>query len=419
MRTTSRKTTPALSPNSSAPWPRSVRGLLLGTALTRCTSYAYPFLAYWTTTVAGQGAAAAGWIVAAYGLGWLVGQGLVGWACDVLGPRCTLVAGMLLGAAALGVMSVALSLPVLALSAVGAGLASDAPRPVVGAVVAAELPDHAARDKATTWRHGALNLGSAVTGATGGLLADRIGLRPLLWVDAAGCLLFAGIAVGVLPRTTAHHRRQQPGSYRSVVRDRGLLLLLVATLGALTCAISLFGALPLVMTHRGMPAASYGWVQVANAVAAVIVTGASASWLGRRGARGPMVGILAGGSVVLGVTLAAAVLAPTAIGIAAAVALAIPGEVGATVAASDILNRLAPAHLRGRYQGMLGATFALAGVVSPLLGSWALATGGPPAVAGALLLAGLGGAALCVPLARHLHNRQLTGEAPAIKRPAA
>lgn len=392
------------SASSWRTWPRSVRLLLLGTMLSRATTFAYGFLAY-LVTFRGHGAGATGWVLAAFGGGWLAGQAVTGWAADVFGPRVTLLVGMLLGTGALLELSCTQSVAGLVVGAVGAGIASDAPRPVVGVVVARDVPDDAGRAAAAAWRHGAQNIGAALTGAVGGLVADRIGLVPLFVVNALGCVAFAVLAVVALPGGRPPAATFGTGGYRRALSDPALRLLLVPSLGGLVCVLAMTGALPLVMSSEGLSAGDYGWVQVCNSVTVVLLTWMTAPWLSRRAGRArPMVGVLAGSALLLGLALAAAILARTVPGIALAVAVSIPGEIALMVSAGDILTRIAPPALRGRYQGVWGMTLAAAGVLSPLLVSAALQHGGRGAAAGVLAVAGAGGAAACLPLARSLHR---------------
>lgn len=112
--------------------------LLGGNLLVRSAGFGYPFLAYHVAG-RGHGAGAVGAVVAAYGLGWAVGQLLCGWLVDRVGARVTLVSTMLVAAAVLVLMAGLHTVPGLLVGAMIAGLVCDAPRPVLGAVIAAPI----------------------------------------------------------------------------------------------------------------------------------------------------------------------------------------------------------------------------------------------------------------------------------------
>lgn len=114
--------------------------LLGGNLLVRSAGFGYPFLAYHVAG-RGHGAGAVGAVVAAYGLGWAVGQLLCGWLVDRVGARVTLVSTMLVAAAVLVLMAGLHTVPGLLVGAMIAGLVCDAPRPVLGAVIAELVAD--------------------------------------------------------------------------------------------------------------------------------------------------------------------------------------------------------------------------------------------------------------------------------------
>lgn len=144
--------------------------LLGGNLLVRSAGFGYPFLAYHVAG-RGHGAGAVGAVVAAYGLGWAVGQLLCGWLVDRVGARVTLVSTMLVAAAVLVLMAGLHTVPGLLVGAMIAGLVCDAPRPVLGAVIAELVADPQRRAQLDGWRYGwVLNIGAAITGGVGGVV---------------------------------------------------------------------------------------------------------------------------------------------------------------------------------------------------------------------------------------------------------
>ncbi|MGW6602252.1 MFS transporter [Streptomyces sp. NPDC055036] len=375
--------------------------MLIATFAVRAAGFVYPYLAYHVSE-RDDGARNVSLILALFGAGWLVGQIVCGALADRIGRRATLAGAMVLAAAVFPVLAQSQTVAGLAAAAFVSGAVYDAPRPIVSAVIADTVPDEATRARIAGWRHFATNLGAAATGAVGGVLAVPLGFPALFLVNAAVCALFAGVALKTVPRhtrSTSAVRSVRSRGYRAAFGDMRLILLWVASVCAFVPVTALYSVLPLMMTQDALPASAYGWSQAAGAVAVLILSPLLNPWLARRASGpAPMVGLLAGGAVVLGLGMGSAGLASTSVGYAAAVVLATPGEIVAFVAAADILNRISPPHARGLYAGIAGTSLAAAVLLAPLLAGWCLAAGGHLFVAVALTGCGLIGAAVCLPL---------------------
>ncbi|MGW0881400.1 MFS transporter [Streptomyces sp. NPDC002671] len=373
--------------------------LVLGAGGLRAAGFSYPFLAYRLDEV-GFTTAATSSMLALYGLGWLAGQLLWGRLADVLGRRSTLVSAMVMAAVILPLLTLVTSPVAIGTAVLAAGAVYDAPRPVISAAVAAEVPDEGQRAAITGWRHFAINVGAAVTGATGGLLADHTGVALLFWINAGACLAFAVVVRRYVGPDQPYPSRPAAGhtGHPSVVRDARLWLLWLASVLALTPVAGLFSIMPLLMGRAGMPASAYGWTQVASAAAVLLLSVPLNRWLRNQARRSTMVRHLAVSSVILGAGIGSAGLASTTIEYAAAAAAAVPGEVIVFVAASAVTDQIAPPHARGLYAGIWGTTLATAIICAPLLAGWSLAHGGPGLVGLTTLCCGIAGAAVCVPL---------------------
>ncbi|MFE5847617.1 MFS transporter [Streptomyces niveus] len=390
------------APQRSA-WPDAVWALLIGTFAVRAAGFVYPYLAYFLTEH--DAAAQTTLILALFGAGWLTGQVVCGALTDRIGRRATLVGAMATAAVVFPILAQSRTVAALAAASFVAGCVYDAPRPIVSAVIADTVPDEPTRARIAGWRHFAVNLGAATTGAVGGVLAAPLGLPALFFINAGVCGLFAVLAWIVLsPAPRASSARPQ-GNYRDAFGDVRLLLLWLASVCALVPVAALYSVLPVMMAVDGLPASAYGWSQAAGAAAVLVLSPALNGPLARRAAgASPMVGLLAAGSVLLGVGMGSAGFASTTVGYAAAVVLAVPGEIVLFVAAADILNRISPADARGLYAGIWGTTLAAAVLLAPLLAGWCLAAGGHLLVAAALTGCGLAGAAACLPLKALTHR---------------
>ncbi|MER5696127.1 MFS transporter [Streptomyces mirabilis] len=395
---------PAPPLNSPSPqpaprrWPPVIWALLAIIFAVRAGGFVYPYLSYRLDGLH-MTSASTGTVLAAFGLGYLVGQVLCGWLADRIGRRATLVAAMLLAAAVFPLLAQVHTAFALTAAAAVAGLVYDAPRPIVSALVADEIDDEEDRTRITGWRHFATNVGAATTGAVGGALAGPVGIAFLFWVNGAVCAVVAVVALRVLPpsRPAAMIQRSSRGG---AIRDVRLWVLWLASLLTLIPVGALFSTLPLMMARDQLPAAAYGWTQIASAGAVLALSPLLNPVLARRAARpAPMVGPLALSALVLGTGIGMAGAASTTIGYSAAAVLAVPGEIIAFVAATDIVNRISPADARATYAGIWGTTLAAAIMCAPLLASWSLAHGGTQLAAWTTFACGVLGAAVCLPLA--------------------
>jgi MFS family permease len=335
---------------------------------------------------------------------------------DRIGRRATLVGSMTAATVIFPVLAQVHTLTALAVSAFLAGVCYDAPRPIVSALIADSVPDEPTRAKIAGWRHFAVNLGAACTGAVGGLLAESVGTAPLFWANAGACALFAAAAWQFLPARTGA-RAPANGNYQAAFSDLRLLLLWLVSVCALIPVAALYSVLPVMMAQDHLPVSAYGYSQVAGAIAVLVLSPLLNPWLARRAiGNGPMVGLLAVSAVILGAGMGSAGLTSHPVGYAAAVTVAVPGEIIAFVAAANIVNLIAPAHSRGLYAGIWGTTLAVAVIGAPLLAGWALDAAGHAGVALALTACGVAGAAVCLPLAALVHRHPSL--AHAISQPA-
>lgn len=413
-------TLPATRPPSVQTTPSNGRSdnarvwvLVVGAGAVRAAGFSYPFLSYRLADLGFSTKGISG-VLALYGVGWLAGQILWGRLADVLGRRSTLVSAMLLAAVVLPLLAEVSDPFAVGAAAIVAGVVYDAPRPVVSAVVADEIRDDATRARVTGWRHFAINVGAAITGATGGLLADSTGLPFLFWINALACAAFALVALRYMEADSAGALTPVPGGsgVRSALRDVRLWLLWLASLLALTPVAGTFSIMPLLMERNGLPASAYGWTQVASAAAVLLLSLPLNGWLARKTRSSSMVSLLAASSLVLGAGIGSAGLASTTLQYAAAAAAAVPGEIVAFVAATAIVDRIAPPHARGLYAGIWGSTLASAIILAPTLAGWSLSQGGPGLVGITTFFCGVLGAVVCLPLALLLRQGGATRRMP-------
>ena len=99
-------------------------------------------------------------------------------------------------------------------------------------------------------------------------------------------------------------------------------------------------------------------------------------------------------------------LAHSTLGFAAAVTVAVPGEITLYVVVTELVTLLAPPHAVGIYHGAFGSTFGASVILAPLLAGWAMSQGGNSAAGLSIVACGGCGALLCLPLHFAMRGRQ-------------
>jgi predicted MFS family arabinose efflux permease len=198
-------------------------------------------------------------------------------------------------------------------------------------------------------------------------------LRATLFVAGGAVLAYLLIAWGALPETRPTQREgEAPARFREAARDRVLVLLVLAS--GLTAVIYglLETAVPVFLhDDRGLALASWGLIFGLNPLLVAVFQYPIA----RRAARQSTRAVLAASGIVMGAALALLWPFEGAVVVAVAIVLFTLGEMLGFPVAFAAAADLAPARLRGSYQGALNLAFE---------GAWA------PAALGGLWLVGIG-----------------------------
>jgi MFS family permease len=330
-------------------FPNEIWLLLGGNLLVRAVGFAYPFMTY---LVAAQGhrAETAGAVLAVFGIGSVVGHLVCGSLLDRLGRRSTIVTAMLLAAVVLVLMSWAHSVPALLGGAAMIGLVFDTPRSVLGAAISELILDPATRAKVDAWRYGwVANVGAAIAAGAGGLFADWIGIPALYLCNGIACAAFAAAALYWMPPGDSRPALAAKTTYRQAFSDGRLVLLFGSSVTVLTAFMGLVVTVPMLMSARGLSAGAWGLVQLVNALTVIAVTPVITRWLSRRIAVRLRLDIAAVAAVCTTGCLCAAAFASTTADFCAVAAACAPGQIAWFVAAADVVHRIAPPALRGRY----------------------------------------------------------------------
>lgn len=362
--------------------------LWAGLLFNRAGVFVQPLLTFYLTRERGMRLAGAALVVSIYGAGSVTGSLLGGQLADRLGRRATLLGSAVAGAAGLVLLGLARADWAIAAAAFTLALVWDAHRPAVHAMVA-DLVQPADRARAFGLQYVAVNLGFAIAPAVAGWLA-ALGYAPLFAAAAVVQLAWAVFVWLALPETrpevavSAAAGAGLGAALRDGVYVRFLVLCVLLTL----LPHQGFVALSAWMGSQGHSEATFGSTIALNGLLIVLVQPWVAEAVGRR----DVPAVFAVASVLYGVGFALHGVHPAVVVHALAVATWTLGEVLVAPVQATVAAALAPPEARGRYQGLMGTSFAVAGTIAPLLGAAVMETWGGRA----LWFGSLGVGAACV-----------------------
>jgi MFS family permease len=352
-------------------WGRTTEGLsgpfwivVAGTLVNRVGQFVQTFLALYLAGPRDLDTSTVGVVVAAFGFGAFLSQPIGGYLADQIGRRLTLTLGMVGTAAAFLLLAAVRDLVLIGIAAGLAGLVLDLYRPAVQAIVA-DLVEPRHRPRAFAFLYWAVNIGVAFSGVAGGYLAER-SYWLLFVLDAISCLVFAGLILRYVPETHRPATGDGDRGYRPVLRD-GLLWGLIGTtfLGAVVYMQSLI-TLPLAVRADGHGPDGFGLVYAVNPIAVILVQPLVLWAIDRL----PAIPLLAGSAIVMGVGFGLTSFADSLVAFGLTVIVWTLGEIGFNAVEPALIANIAPADLRGRYNGAVGVSFGAAAFVAPLLGTW-------------------------------------------------
>jgi MFS family permease len=339
--------------------------LWAGTLVNRAGAFVLPFLAFYLTDELDLTPSFVGLVLGAFGLGSTLAALVGGVLADRLGRRPVLLGSQLSTAATLVVLGFTTgSAGVLVLVGL-LGLTSNTSRPAFSAMTTDIVPP-ADRVRAFSLNYWAINLGFAIAPVLGGVLASS-GYLTLFLVDAGTTLVFAVLVFLRVPESRPEvvvTEGERPGSMADVLRDRVFLTFVLLTFCFAVVFMQHLSSLPVQMGDDGLSPSQYGAVIALNGAMIVLVTVPLTRWLQAY----PRSRVLAVSSVFVGLGFGATAWASSVPAYAATVAIWTVGEVIGAAVGPSVVADLAPAALRGRYQGVFGFSFATASLVAPLAG---------------------------------------------------
>jgi MFS family permease len=343
--------------------PRSAWILFAGMFINRFGGFVVPFLTLYLTS-RGYSADQAGLAIGAYGIGHMAASLVGGHLADRIGRRETIVLSMFAAAIAMLLLSQARALPLIIGLTLLTGLASETYRPASSALLTDIVPP-GQRLTAFAALRMSFNAGFAFGPATAGLLAGW-GYIWLFVGDALTSVLFGLVALLALPRGV--HRSGNGADWSDVLKvarsDRRFQQLLVANFGVSLIFMQIASTFGLYVTHLGFSPATYGAVISLNGLLIVFCELPLITFTRRFAARR----VMALGYALIAVGFAANYFARSIPALIACMFVLTVGEMLALPVASAYLADLAPPHMRGRYLGMSGLTWASALIIGPALG---------------------------------------------------
>lgn len=347
--------------------PRVFWTMLAGMFVNRLASFVATFLALYLVRERGFAPDAAGRVVALFGAGVLVAGPLGGTLADAIGRRATMLLSFVLGALSVGTIGFLRDPTLLAVFTFLAAATSELYRPAMSAAIADVVPfEHRAR--AWGLAYWVINLGWTFGLVLGGALAAR-SFTALFLVDAATTLAFAAVVAARVPETrpAGTHAHSPLAGLARVFVDRTFVVFLVLNLAALVVFVQFQLAVPIDMNAHGVGPGTFAALLSVNGLGVVLLQPFVGPLLARRdGARLLAVSALLIGAG-FGVNALADFLPPLPVYLAG-VALWTVGEVVGFPAAAAIVADLAPAELRGRYQGAFSMSWGVAFTIAPVLG---------------------------------------------------
>ncbi|TCN29988.1 putative MFS family arabinose efflux permease [Kribbella orskensis] len=350
----------------------------------------------------GYSAGAAGLVLGVSGLGNVLGNTVGGYLADKIGRRWTIVVSAVPTAGLTAIVPSLGSFPIIVTVVGLIGVTSQIYRPAAAAVLLDSVTTNQQRLAAFAVFRFALNIGAALGGVIGGVLASTSYVGLFLG-NAAACLLF-GVVVAVLlrdapqPRSDQHDADTQADravGYRQALADRTLVRFLLMTLVGEFVYIQCTVGLPLHVSDVGLSARDFGLLIGLNGLVVLVLelptTGAVSRYRPEY--------VLAVGNLLIGAGLALTGLMNGMVLLSATVLIWTLGEMMSSSVAMAYLGSLTPPRMAGRYQGLYGAAYTVGTGAGPLIGG-AMYAIGPWALWTLVAAAGLLAAQLCLPRRR-------------------
>ncbi|MGW8066871.1 MDR family MFS transporter [Streptomyces ziwulingensis] len=358
--------------------PRAFWWLWASTLVNRLGAFVATFMALYLTIDRGYSASYAGLVAALHGLGGVVSSLAAGVMTDRFGRRPTLLvaqASTALSVALLGFMHDPVAIAAVAFLV---GMASNASRPAVQAMMA-DIVRPEDRIRAFSLNYWAINLGFAVSSAAAGFIAEVSYLAGFL-IEAGMTMACAVLVFVKLPESRPKSASGKGGdgnaaaasgpavSLGTVLRDgRYMGVVGLSFLIALIFQQAYVG-LPVAMGEAGFTPADFGVAIAVNGVLIVVLQIPVTRIIEHRDPRL----LLVASSLLAGYGFGLTAFAGSVGVFALTVCVWTLAEIVNAPTQTGLVVRLSPVHGRGRYQGVYTMSWAVAALVAPLMSGFAI-----------------------------------------------
>ncbi|MFD7687343.1 MDR family MFS transporter [Streptomyces sp. NPDC059781] len=353
--------------------PREFWWLWTSTLVNRLGAFVATFMALYLTLDRGYSASYAGLVAALHGLGGVVSSLGAGVMTDRLGRRPTLLVAQT--ATALSVALLGFMRDPVAIAAVAflVGMASNASRPAVQAMMA-DIVRPEDRIRAFSLNYWAINLGFAISSAGAGFIAEYSYLAGFL-IEAGMTLVCAVLVFVKLPESRPGGKDSPDASGESgsvslltVLRDgRYMGVVGLSFLVALVFQQGYLG-LPVAMGEAGFTPADFGMAIAVNGVLIVVLQIPVTRFIEHRDPGR----LLVISSLLAGYGFGLTAFAGSVGVFALTVCVWTLAEIVNAPTQTGLVVRLSPVHGRGRYQGMYTMSWAVASLVAPLMSGFVI-----------------------------------------------
>lgn len=352
--------------------PREFWWLWTSTLVNRLGAFVATFMALYLTLDRGYSATYAGLVAALHGLGGVLSSLGGGVMADRLGRRPTLLIAQASTAVSVALLGFVHDPVAIAGVAFLVGVASNASRPAVQAMMA-DIVRPEDRIRAFSLNYWAINLGFAVSSMAAGFIAE-VSYRAGFLIEAGMTMACAILVFLRLPESKPAEpavRTAAPEdsvSLGTVLRDGRFMS--VVGLSFLIALIFQQGSvgLPVAMGEAGFTPAEYGMAIAVNGVLIVVLQIPVTRFIEHRDPRR----LLVVSSLLAGYGFALTAFAGSVGVIALTVCVWTLAEIVNAPTQTGLVVRLSPVHGRGRYQGMYTMSWSVAALVAPLLSGFVI-----------------------------------------------
>ncbi|MER7839689.1 MFS transporter [Streptomyces sp. NPDC096040] len=346
--------------------PREFWWLWTSTLVNRLGAFVATYMALYLTLDRGYSASYAGLVASLHGLGGVVSALGGGVMADRLGRRPTLLLAQGSTAGAVALLGFVHDPVAIAAVAFLVGMASNASRPAVQAMMA-DIVRPEDRVRAFSLNYWAINLGFAVSSMGAGFIAE-VSYRAGFLIEGGMTAVCAVLVFLKLPesrpeRASNRAARDDEVSLGTVVRDgRYMAVVGLSFLVALVFQQGSVG-LPVAMGRAGFSPADYGMAIAVNGVLIVVLQIPVTRVIEHRDPRS----LLVVSSLLAGYGFGLTAFAGSVGVFALTVCVWTLAEIVNAPTQTGLVVRLSPVHGRGRYQGMYTLSWSAAALIAPLM----------------------------------------------------